>query len=73
MMLCLAPAWKLPTVTTAGCERIDLAADQGLQRHDDPAGEHDRILGRVRIGAVAADAAHQDVDAVDIGERRPGV
>src|SRR3546814_15602545 len=29
----------------------------------------DRVLRRLRIGAVAADALHQNVDAVDIGER----
>src|SRR3546814_4510175 len=28
-----------------------------------------RSLGRVRIGAVAADALYGDIDAVDIGER----
>src|SRR3546814_20134242 len=46
--------------------RVVLAADQGLERADDAAGEHDRILGRVRIGAVAADALHGDVDTVHI-------
>jgi hypothetical protein len=55
MMLCLAP--------------IVLAADERLQRHDDPAGEHDRVLGGLRISAVPANALHQQVDAVDVGER----
>ena len=44
-------------------ERVELAADQGLQAGDDAAGEHDRVAGGVRRGAVAADAAHDHVDA----------
>src|ERR1044072_6951674 len=34
MMLCLVPEWKLPT-DDGGVERVDLAADQGLQGGDD--------------------------------------
>ena len=53
-------------------ERVILAADQSLQRDDDPRGEHDRVLGRVRIGAVAAEALHQNIDAVDVRQRVAG-
>src|SRR3546814_4945930 len=45
-------------------ERAHLARHQGLERADDPAPEHDRVLRRLRIGAVSADALHQYVDAV---------
>ena len=37
-------------------ERVLFAADQRLQRDDDARGQDDRILGRLRIRAVAADA-----------------
>ena len=48
--------------------RIDFAADQGLQRADDTTGQHDRVLGGVRIGAMAANPLYPDIDAVDIGQ-----
>ena len=41
-----------------GVGGVVLAADQGLQGGDDAAGEHDRVPGRLRIGAVAADPPH---------------
>ncbi len=71
MMLCLVPPTKLPTVTTAGnCgsfSRLTSVCKVVTIR----LGEHDGINGLVRIGAVAADAAHSEIDAVDVGQR-PG-
>src|SRR6185312_4375889 len=48
--------------------RIVLTADEGLQRSDDPRGEDDWVPGVLRIGAMAANALHVDIDRVDIGE-----
>ena len=46
---------------------LEFAADDGLEREDDFAGEDDGVLGGVRPRAVAADAADEDVDGIDIG------
>ncbi len=69
MMLCFEPPWIAPTVTTAGSCGSTSRLTQSLERADDPRGEHDRVLGHVRIGAVAADALHDDIDRIDVGER----
>ena len=69
MMLRLVPPWMTPTVTTPASSGSIFARHQRLQRRHDPSGEHDRILAEMRLCAMAADAAHADIDAVDIGER----
>jgi hypothetical protein len=48
--------------------RIDLTADQSLQRTDNPRRQHDRVFCGVRIGSVATNAAHLNVDAINVGE-----
>ena len=50
-------------------QRRQLATDQRLQLHHDRTRQHDRVLGRLRIGTVSADALHRDVHTVDIGQR----
>src|SRR3546814_5457730 len=50
---------------TADCdhgriERILFPADQRLQRGHDPRAQHDRVAGRLRIGAMAARAARSE-------------
>jgi hypothetical protein len=52
-----------------GIDGPRLAADDRLQGEHDARREHHGILGGVGIRAVAADAAHDDVDRIDIGHR----
>ena len=53
-----------------GFDRVVLAADQRLEPHHDRTGQHDRIARGMRRRAVPANAAHLDIDTVDIGHRR---
>ena len=46
--------------------RIGLAARDCLPGVDDFRGEHDRILGLVRIGAMTAHSFHTHVDRIDV-------
>src|SRR5262249_40766074 len=50
--------------------RHDLPADDRLQVEHDPCGDDDGIDGRVRRGAVAALAFHDDVYAIHVGQRQ---
>ena len=52
-----------------GVDGPRFAADDGLQRKYDARSEDDRVLGGMRVGTVAADAADGDVDAVDVRHR----
>ena len=49
---------------------FEFAAHDGLEREDDLRGENDGILGGVRRGTVAADAAHQNIHRVHAREER---
>ena len=53
-------------------ERRDLAADDGLQVGHQQRRQGDRVLGGVRVGAVAAGAAYGDVHRIDVGQRIAG-
>jgi hypothetical protein len=53
----------------SGVLRIDVAADDGLQRHHDAGARHHRIEGGVRMGGMAALAGDADVPAVRRGEQ----
>ena len=52
--------------------RIDFTTYQSLERANDAARENDGILGRVRIGTMTANALHQYIDTIDIGECEAG-
>ena len=50
-------------------EWIEFARDQSLQRADNPRCEDDRILGRLRARAMAADSGNGEVDRIGARER----
>ena len=45
---------------------LHLATDDGLQGQHDLRSEHDGVFAKVRHGTVAANALHDDLDAIDI-------
>jgi hypothetical protein len=49
-----------------------LATDNGLQRLQQLRGADNRLLGRFRPSAMAADTAHRDGDAISTGKRLIG-
>ena len=55
-----------------GLAGAHLAGDDGLQPDDDHGGEHHRVDGGLRHGAVRAATVHGDPHAVGRGQRRPG-
>ncbi len=56
--------------STAGFERIDVAADDGLQRLAERHRDHDGVLGALRHRAMRAIAVDGDVEEVGAGHRR---
>jgi hypothetical protein len=48
--------------------RIDLARHDGLQRQHNLRRQHDRIAGVMRIGAMPAHTAHENIHGIDIGK-----
>ncbi|ENN84487.1 hypothetical protein RHSP_72357 [Rhizobium freirei PRF 81] len=52
-------------------QRIDDAADNGLQRRQESRRRRDRVLAEMRLGAMRADAAKGDAPGVRRGELRP--
>ncbi len=55
-----------------GLQRIDVAADDGLQRLTDRHRDDNRILGTLRHGAMRAVAGDDDVEEVRAGHRGAG-